>query len=125
MELQELKQDYEFFSSIPAERWITGDYCDDFGRCAIGHRFAIETFITGQLNQDIIRYENGISDIYENMWGARRTLPDINDGEDPRYPQSTPKERVLAFLLDAIKAKEAVEEVNNIIHTEIEEYETV
>lgn len=43
---------------------------------------------------------NALWDGFENAWASTYRLYSINDGENPRYPQKTPKQRVLAFLRD-------------------------
>lgn len=37
---------------------------------------------------------------FENLWASTYMIYPINDGENPRYPQATPKQRVLAYLRD-------------------------
>ena len=37
---------------------------------------------------------------FENLWASTYMLYPINDGTDSRYPQATPKQRVLAYLRD-------------------------
>ncbi|GAA4034644.1 hypothetical protein GCM10023063_18490 [Arthrobacter methylotrophus] len=37
---------------------------------------------------------------FENLWASTYMVYPINDGADSRYPQATPKQRVLAYLRD-------------------------
>jgi hypothetical protein len=37
---------------------------------------------------------------FENLWGSTYVVYPINDGTNPRYPQTTPKQRILAYLRD-------------------------
>ena len=37
---------------------------------------------------------------FENLWASTYMVFPINDGTNPRYPQATPKQRVLAYLRD-------------------------
>lgn len=37
---------------------------------------------------------------FENLWASIYMIYPINDGTDSRYPQATPKQRVLAYLRD-------------------------
>lgn len=37
---------------------------------------------------------------FENVWASTYMIYPINDGTDSRYPQATPKQRVLAYLRD-------------------------
>lgn len=39
-------------------------------------------------------------DVFEAMWACAEEVYPINDGKDPRYPQRTPKQRVVAFMKD-------------------------
>ena len=70
-----------FFAAIPEERWCVGYLDDGDGRhCAIGH-----------CPNESTRF----------LWEEYKLcLAAVNDGEHPRYQQSTPKRRVLAALRD-------------------------
>lgn len=76
------------FSAIPDEEWCTRQYTDSNGRhCAVGHC----------VNAD---ERTGLGLLFDGT-----PIPMINDGEEPRYPQETPRARILAALHD-IKAHE-------------------
>lgn len=76
----------EFFQVIEDDKWTTGEFEDEDGRCcATGH--CPESFMTN-LGQLFYNYSN------------YRTVYIVNDGFDEDYPQKTPKARVLAALTD-------------------------
>jgi hypothetical protein len=78
------------FSSIPRKLWCVGSFVEGDRMCALGHcgmRVAHPTPESLALNRVIASPEY------------------INDGEDPDYPQPTPRARILAALRD-VKAKE-------------------
>lgn len=41
-----------------------------------------------------------IMDAFEAIWATTYMVYAVNDGEDPRYLQETPKQRVIAYLSD-------------------------
>lgn len=43
---------------------------------------------------------SGLMNLFEKVFATTYMLYPVNDGEDPNYPQSTPKQRVLAYLRD-------------------------
>jgi hypothetical protein len=46
-------------------------------------------------------YEGSISrvwDLFEEMWMSTYVIYPINDGENPKYQQPTPKQRVIAYM---------------------------
>lgn len=48
-------------------------------------------------------YEGSVTrawDIFEEMWSTTWEIYPINDGQDPRYQQDTPKQRCIAFMKD-------------------------
>lgn len=48
-------------------------------------------------------YEGSVTrawDIFEEMWSSTWEIYPINDGQDPRYKQATPKQRCIAFMKD-------------------------
>lgn len=46
------------------------------------------------------RYGSALCGLFEERWASTYRFYPVNDGADPDYPQSTPKQRVLAFLAD-------------------------
>lgn len=113
-----MNYDHDFFlrkfSAIPDEQWCTCARTNYLGQhCAIGHteRNRHETKETAALNVALlpIRGTKSIM-LHEAGW----TVANINNGDDARYQQSTPKARILAALRDA-KA---------IAETALDRYET-
>ncbi len=93
----------EKFEGIPENRWIVGDYINDRGCCAYGHCGMSGAFMV--LNDQARQ-------LYEIFKGNVNNYPNyINDGHDKRYPQSTPKQRILAALYDIKKMQEKKEPV--------------
>lgn len=45
-------------------------------------------------------------DWFEEMWATTYMIYPVNDGTDPRYQQSTAKERIIAYLRDLMNGKE-------------------
>lgn len=77
----------KFFAAIPDERWCVAQATDAEGRnCALMHT---EKAGLGGLVGRLFKEQ-----------GSGYRVARINDGLDPRYPQSTPKRRVLAALRD-------------------------
>jgi len=86
------------FEAIPEEKWATGDYVnyvDPTCRCALGHcGWGSDTsnFVTTAEGDTL----NKILPRTRNLFAAAA----INDGKNPLYQQSTPKQRILAALRD-------------------------
>lgn len=81
------------FEKTKEEEWWTEDFTDGSGRyCALGH--------CGQTNLQDTEEGEALNDILSYQ------ADEINDGLDPRYPQPTPRQRILAALRD-IKEKKA------------------
>lgn len=93
---------------IPEEEWLTGTYYEDNKCCAIGH-------IRDKSDRPIGKWEDIERDGSRFWFELRlRTLAkeflgelhitEVNDHRQARYPQTTPKQRVMALLDDMIKA---------------------
>lgn len=79
------------FEAIPEDRWMTGDFVDESGRCcAFGH-CGVRPLSPGF---------NGGDEAYALACLLRNCTSSINDGQDDRYKQPTPKQRILAALRD-------------------------
>lgn len=93
--MQTLKDFYNFYKGIPEEKWCTGKFENEKGQCcALGH--------IGQNDEkDSKEFSNLLC-----LTGRNENFISINDGDNKKYPQSTPKQRVLAFLIDKIQEKE-------------------
>lgn len=80
------------FEAIPEGAWCVGAFRKGIQCCALGHcgdSEDVETPEEAAALRDVL------------CWAVAR----INDGEDYRYEQPTPKQRILAALRD-IKAKQ-------------------
>lgn len=84
------------FEAIPENQWCTGIYVHEGTRCALGH--------CGVLNEDdgeVVGEARGLCIVIESAFGPTVNVTAINDGEDHRFLQFTPKQRMLAALRDA------------------------
>lgn len=81
---------FEKFSGIPNENWCTNNFGYDGIHCAAGHcgYSMSKTTVEGWNLYTLFDDELGASVSY------------INDGFDYRYPQESPKLRILAALTD-------------------------
>jgi hypothetical protein len=90
----------EFFEAIPEEKWTTGTFKKGDQCCAEGH-----------LRQRRTRYRHNIERLEKLLRPVCSATTElsavvfINDGLDLRFPQPTPKQRILAALRE-IQAKE-------------------
>lgn len=92
------KEFFDFFSGIPDEKWCTGAIRNGEGQCcAVGH-------VNGKANPGALTDALNPSKNPEDSYGTAnyRSPASINDGEDIRYPQATPKARILAALKDVM-----------------------
>lgn len=83
------------FEAIPEKDWTTKDYVNEGKSCALGHCGVREHLDTGWP----VTTDEG-EELNELLCAK---VPEINDGEDTRYQQATPKERILAALRDVQK----------------------
>lgn len=54
-------------------------------------------------------YEGSVSrvwDLFEEMWMTTYGVYPVNDGQNPKYQQATPKQRVIAYLKDLYLGQE-------------------
>lgn len=88
------------FEAIPEDCWTTEKFSDGTGRCcAYGHLGARK----GKPMMAIPDCE-GLLDLSIGVTKSIGTVVSANDGTTRRYPQPTPKQRVLAWLRDAQEA---------------------
>lgn len=81
------------FSAIPRSKWCTNSYMKAERRCAFGHCGRGFVWVGG-------------AHVFTDTWEAISlekivvdgSVASINDGKDPRFPQKTPKGRILAAL---------------------------
>lgn len=92
------------FREIPEENWCVNTYqADEDTFCAFGHCGAR----VSDTGRDITTSEShALLDLIQR--NLRDFVAGINDGDSPDYQQATPKERILAALMD-IKKLESVE----------------
>lgn len=84
------------FEKIPEERWITNDFSNDIGCCAMGH-CGMTYFSLSSDEKEAVALSNLFND------RIRASVPTVNDDRDSNYPQPTPKQRILAALRDIQK----------------------
>lgn len=76
------------FEAIPEERWTMGTYHDGPKSCVLGH--------CGGVNGNAFGAEpEALRDLFAEITAHPAV---VNDNEDDRFPQETPKARVLAAL---------------------------
>ncbi len=83
------------FEAIPEEWWCVTLYTRGEQKCALGH--------CGVSMKDDTEEGEALSYLFISNFGMAST---INDGGDSRFPQATPRARILAAL-QRIKQKEA------------------
>lgn len=95
--VQSLTDLIAYYEAIPEAQWRTESYADVYNcRCANGHLkpdYSWEDFLTYDLSDfdDLVRRLTGKPAV---------NLALVNDGRLSAYPQSSPKQRVLAYLTD-------------------------
>jgi hypothetical protein len=98
-----MKYDVDYFinkfSAIPDNLWITQVLTGWGAHCALGHCDVTETHL-------MVGLPDEARVLAELLGGDERwqNVATINDGEDARYTQPTPKARILAALADVKKA---------------------
>jgi Zn-finger protein len=96
------------FEAIPEDQWGTGKYVSENNRmCALG--------FCGVRPCENTEEGDDLSVLSNNM------IHFINDGKDYHYTESTPKQRVLAYLYNVKKHQEAAEQ--KIVEENIKQYE--
>ena len=94
-EIRSLTDLIAFYEAIPEEKWTTDYYIDENNcRCAIGH---LRPDVVFSDDLDFEKEEKWISKITGEHVGH---LVSANDRINPKYPQLSPKQRVLACLND-------------------------
>lgn len=97
-----LEEYRDYYAGIPEENWCVCSFYgeDKKSRCAIGHLMKPSVYIT---HPDRLSAAEGQLDTIFGLTNIYR----INDGKNPRYQQSTPKQRILAAIEDKIKERDA------------------
>lgn len=106
------------FEAIPESKIINNDQGKDGFHCAVGHCKNIEGgygFCTPNKKDDphYSPEANALMNLFLNAGIDSKTNPgtgwciaDVNNGDHPKYPQPTPKQRILAALHDIKKLQE-------------------
>lgn len=82
----------EKFEAIPEEMWTVNVYTEGDKCCAFGH--------CGVNAIGGTKESTALAEIIANTPGKYGYVDIINDGDDNRYKQPTPKQRILAALRD-------------------------
>lgn len=94
------------FEAIPDERWIENAFADDTMkcRCALGHcgddGWWRGSRVFDEVDKEVSELCGLLNQSRDNPEGFMSTVEAINNGLDTRYPQPTPKARILAALAD-------------------------
>jgi hypothetical protein len=96
------------FEAIPEKKWFVGDYhnSDKSKSCALGHCcFTVDGLY------DLMSVER--RSLEKLFYDINVLVGDVNDGSEfakGKFPQPTPKQRILAALYDIKKMQQPVEE---------------
>lgn len=93
LQLQNLDRVIAYMEASEEDAWRvdTVRSADGTTNCFFGHLF--------KMGGNDAR-ANALWNGFENVWASTYMIFPINDGTDARYPQATPKQRVLAYLRD-------------------------
>lgn len=104
-------------ASTPSDQWQvdTVRAPDGSSNCFFGHLFTLGERTAaaaprltiaphGKLTPTEV-VANALWEWFESCWSTTYVIYPVNDGRDPRYPQPTPKARVLAYL-EALRSGE-------------------
>lgn len=84
-----IQQVLDVITPIPEDKWTIKYHIDDKGRrCFYGH-----------LNEINLNLSKKIREIGNNI---NLKFTSVNDGDDKKYQQNTPKQRVIAALNDLL-----------------------
>ena len=90
------------FKAIPESKWTTNVLIEKGRCCALGHCGVRAKPCPDQGYECKKWYptpqSNALNVLLGGNPGEFRAVYDINDGNDPDYPQDTPKKRILAAL---------------------------
>lgn len=97
-QLETLDSVIAYMEKTPEDSWLMGKVRSEEGEtnCFFGHLFSM-----GKTDPD----GSHLWHVFEELWATTYMLYPVNDGEDPCYPQPTPKQRVLAYLHDLQSGK--------------------
>lgn len=107
-ELQTLEDFRDFYLEIPEQKWCTEEWCDGVRCCAYGHLGRRAGVLPPTVEQLISALQR--SGITNSVPGVYLGVVDVNDAVGAKtralYPQPTPKQRIVAYLHDAIKMRD-------------------
>ena len=92
-----LDQLIDYLEKTTDAEWLVDRVRSGSRNCVMGHVF------------DFGGGDNGGGaawDFFEGAYATTWMIYKVNDGTDPRYPQATPKRRVIAYLEDLRDGKE-------------------
>lgn len=87
----------DYMESTPEESWCTDVVRKENTNCFFGHLFS--------MGKDD-REGNILWGGFEESWATTYMIYPVNDGQNPKYQQPTPKQRVIAYLKDLRDGKE-------------------
>lgn len=104
------------FSAISDDMWISGSLNNGRACCALGHCGVLEQNIgeEGEINHSEGEALAILLSIVHPSNNNFAVVYKLNDGYLTKYPQPTPKERILAALYDV----KAIQEKENILASE-------
>lgn len=90
---------------IPDEKWIMGNWVSECGmkHCALGW-INFKKHRCQNSHPDVSHHSTNFLGPAPATNGFGSGIANVNDGNDIRYQQPTPKQRVIALLRDMIKA---------------------
>lgn len=94
--ISQLDQFIQYLQETREDEWAIDVVRTEGGKknCLFGH---LVNWVYGP------DYEGSVTrawDCFEEMWSSTFEIYPINDGQDPRYTQPTPKQRCIAFMKD-------------------------
>jgi hypothetical protein len=94
--LKNLTQFISYLQNTTDEEWRVGTVRDSENKtnCCFGHlvNWYYGKEYTGQISE--------IWDLFEELWATTYMIYPVNDGENTKYQQATPKARIIAYLIN-------------------------
>jgi hypothetical protein len=91
--LSDLGKVIAYLESTPEDSWAVNVVRTKDGKnCLLGH---VIDYVYGK------GYEGNVMpawDLFGEFWATEFMYYGVNDGTNPKYPQTTPKQRILAYL---------------------------
>jgi len=90
--MKTIQEIIDYMEATPEESWgVDVVRSKDNKNCFFGHLF--------NMGKDE-KESNTIWGLFEELYATTYMIYPVNDGENPAYQQSTPKQRVIAYLKD-------------------------